>query len=283
MFSKKYTVYKVSTFPLYFEVDRRFSDFWWLRSVLQRDYPGLYVLAAQQIPPMANKSGTTSKLDPEVIAMRLDTMQHFLDSVVAHPTLLACPAFAEFLLSKEDDFKKFKKDFDKTSNPNAALAASGIAKKLFYLKNPIKVDHLITRTGTADCKMNSQLSTFGKAFKILVKDLVPHQEKFLSLSKQLAVAVSQARQIVNKLGESVSQMHHVTRKFGDMVASDGMQRWDSVEKIYSTLESTLKGYGTRDSRSGLDGPAGAVFLEDSDEIFRVLQTRDQRARRGALV
>jgi len=242
IFSKKYTVYKVSTFPLYFEVERRFSDFWWLRSILQRDYPGFYVGSAQQIPPMANKSGATSKLDPEVIAMRLDTMQHFLDSVVEHPSLLACPAFAEFLLCKEDDFKKFKKDFDKTTNPNAVIATSGINKKLFYLKNPIKVDHLITKTGAVDCKMNSQLSTFGKAFKILVKDVVPHQEKFLSLSKQLTAAVTQARLIVNKMSESVTQMHNVTKKFGDVVAADGLQRWDSVEKIYSTLESTLKNY-----------------------------------------
>jgi hypothetical protein len=192
---------------------------------------------------MANKSGTTSKLDPEVIAMRLDTMQHFLDSVVEHPTLLASPAFAEFLLCKEDDFKKFKKDFDKTTNPNAVIATSGITKKLFYLKNPIKVDHLITKTGNANCKMNSQLSAFGKAFKILVKDVVPHQEKFLSLSKQLVATVAQAKQIVSKMGESVTQMHNITRKFGDMMVSDGLQRWDSVERIYSTLESTLKNYG----------------------------------------
>jgi hypothetical protein len=194
---------------------------------------------------MANKSGTTSKLDPEVISIRLDIMQHFLDSVVEHPTLLSCPAFAEFLLCKEDDFKKFKKEFDKTTNPNAVIATSGINKKLFYIKNPIKVDHLITSPGKVECKMNSQLSTFGKAFKILVKDVVPHQEKFLSLSKQLTAAVGQARLIVNKMGESVTQMHTVTKKFGDMMVSDGLQRWDSVEKIYSTLESTLKNYGSR--------------------------------------
>ena len=43
MFSKKYTAYKLITSPFGFEVDRRFSDFWWLRSILQRDYPGVYV------------------------------------------------------------------------------------------------------------------------------------------------------------------------------------------------------------------------------------------------
>lgn len=42
-FSKKYVAFKVMTNPFEFEVDRRFSDFFWLRNILQRDYPGLYV------------------------------------------------------------------------------------------------------------------------------------------------------------------------------------------------------------------------------------------------
>ena len=194
---------------------------------------------------MAVKSGATSKLDPEVITSRLEIMQHFLDSVVEHPELVVSQALLEFLRSKDDDFKKYKKEFDKVSNPNAVIATSGINKKLFYLKNPIKVDHVITSTGKTDCRINKYLSTFGLSFKTYLKEVVPHHDKFTILSKQLISTVSQVKLLLDKMGESISQIHGATVKFGDAVSKDELPRWDSMEKIYSQLESILKNNGRR--------------------------------------
>lgn len=57
IFSKKYAVYKLSTHPFKYEVKRRFNDFLWLRDILVRDYPTLY------IPPMADKSSGGLDID----------------------------------------------------------------------------------------------------------------------------------------------------------------------------------------------------------------------------
>lgn len=43
IFSKKYAVYKVHTVPFKYEVKRRFSDFYWLRNILIREYPTIFV------------------------------------------------------------------------------------------------------------------------------------------------------------------------------------------------------------------------------------------------
>lgn len=43
MFSKKYTAFTVKTSPFGYEVERRFNDFYWLRTCLVNEYPGLYV------------------------------------------------------------------------------------------------------------------------------------------------------------------------------------------------------------------------------------------------
>jgi sorting nexin-7/30/sorting nexin-8 len=51
MFSSNYIAYKVTTLPLKYMVLRRFSDFYWLRNILVREYPG------HCIPPMAQKGG----------------------------------------------------------------------------------------------------------------------------------------------------------------------------------------------------------------------------------
>ena len=43
LFSKKYTAFTVKTSPFGYEVERRFNDFYWLRTSLVNEYPGLYV------------------------------------------------------------------------------------------------------------------------------------------------------------------------------------------------------------------------------------------------
>jgi len=42
-FSSSYVLYSILTKPLGYEVERRYSDFSWLRDILTREYPGIYV------------------------------------------------------------------------------------------------------------------------------------------------------------------------------------------------------------------------------------------------
>ena len=54
-------------------------------------------------------------------------LQEFLYAVCEHPTLRVSPAFHAFVSLKDDShFEKYKKEFDKVSNPNAVIATSGI-------------------------------------------------------------------------------------------------------------------------------------------------------------
>lgn len=43
MLSKKFVAYTIKTMPINLEVERRFSDFDWLRNVFVRDFPGTFV------------------------------------------------------------------------------------------------------------------------------------------------------------------------------------------------------------------------------------------------
>lgn len=42
-FTSNYVAYKIVSKPFGYEVERRYSDFFWLRSILTREYPGIYV------------------------------------------------------------------------------------------------------------------------------------------------------------------------------------------------------------------------------------------------
>jgi hypothetical protein len=79
----------VSTRPLKFEVERRYSDFLWLRNYFVREFPAIYV------PPMAPKD--TNNTGETFVSKRMEQLQLFVDCVAEHPVLKACQAFEDFL------------------------------------------------------------------------------------------------------------------------------------------------------------------------------------------
>lgn len=101
-------------------------------------------------------------------------LQEFLHAVCEHPDLRLCPAFHEFLSIKDDTaFEKYKKSLEKVSNPNANVSTSGVNKKLFYLKNPIKVDHVISPSGETSCRIGSNLKTYSNSLSSILKEMIP--------------------------------------------------------------------------------------------------------------
>jgi hypothetical protein len=101
----KFVVYKVQTRPLKYEVERRFSDFLWLRNYLVREFPALY------IPPMAPKDGKHFR--ENYLEKRMEMLQLFIDSVAEHPTFKASQAFEDFLkIGAEDKFNQAKANLD---------------------------------------------------------------------------------------------------------------------------------------------------------------------------
>jgi len=75
---QNYVVYKLTTSPYDWEVERRFNDFCWLRDMMFADFPFTFV---PQIPEkeMHNKD------DASIIIKRRNWLQKFLDSIVDHP------------------------------------------------------------------------------------------------------------------------------------------------------------------------------------------------------
>jgi PX domain len=43
LFSSSYVSYKIVVKPLEYVVERRYNDFLWLRDILSREYPGIFV------------------------------------------------------------------------------------------------------------------------------------------------------------------------------------------------------------------------------------------------
>lgn len=63
MLSKKFTSYTIKTIPLGLEVERRYSDIDWLRTVFVRDHPGIFVESGDDSDP-SNRIKVQGKQQP---------------------------------------------------------------------------------------------------------------------------------------------------------------------------------------------------------------------------
>jgi hypothetical protein len=178
----------------------------------------------------------------------MDTLQDFFRSLIESPELVATPVLYSFLSMTEKDFTKYKSSYEKLSysNPNAALSAGTINKKMFYLKNPIKVEHLSMIGGNVECKISPELKTFSSALKAALKDYQPMMYKCKEQFGQMLNSLSQTKIHIDRVAESITALHTITVKFGDTVSKDGLQRWDSLETIFGNLSHTIRSYGRLD-------------------------------------
>lgn len=94
IFTANYVTYQVVTMPFNYQVERRFRDFYWLHSMLERDYPGYY------IPPMAEKNNKRS-FDSEHVKERMGDMLKFLESIAANKELRSSSFVLHFLKCKD--------------------------------------------------------------------------------------------------------------------------------------------------------------------------------------
>ena len=96
-----YTISAICNHPAfpagYFTVERRYSDFAWLRDEMGKDYPGLIIPAL----PEKQILGT---FEQQFIEARKRGIQKFLNKVAANDTLVKDAKFISFLTATEKEF-----------------------------------------------------------------------------------------------------------------------------------------------------------------------------------
>lgn len=130
-----------------------------------------------------------------------------MNSICQHTELREDPHLHAFLtVVKEADFEKMKKEMEKVQNPNSSILGQGLTKKQFYLKNPVKVDHLITSTGQAECKINGDIKNLFSNLHKVLREWIPEYNKAKDLVKQYIGALDATKEIANKLSLSIGQL-----------------------------------------------------------------------------
>ena len=101
LLSTQYTLYEVCTKPLNWFVHRRYSDFDWLRNILCKLFPRLF------IPPIPGKKTGPRRLEQDFIDKRMKFLQMFLDEIMENEELKSSEALVSFL--SQNDRNQFER------------------------------------------------------------------------------------------------------------------------------------------------------------------------------
>ncbi len=177
--SKSYFTFIITTLPLNFNVRRRYSDFEWLRQVLQNYY------STNVIPPIPKKKNNFGgdRFDELFLLKRKRNLEKFLNSLLNDPIIRVSQILYDFLsIEDENKFinkKKFYNKYKIPTNPRDFKSPDG------KLDITINEDREISYHNLKDnTEINQDLLTkFIKNLKLLNTELISVFNRMDEISK----------------------------------------------------------------------------------------------------
>jgi sorting nexin-7/30/sorting nexin-8 len=213
-FSGKSVNYSIITYPFNYIVERRYSDFIWLRDILSNLYNNIL------IPKMRFKGKVTKdKHDNNFIKKRMNYLERFINYIIKDDIIKSSQILYDFLtIKKYEDFIYKKKQYEKIKifnfidiknrkNINGILDIKINKEKEIYLEN-IK-DNTIYN-GNLFKKLNNNFKSLNDEFNLVIKRI----ENISNIFKQI-YDISNKYLDLNIIKESYSQMELMFKNLGD--------------------------------------------------------------------
>ena len=230
LFSGKSVNYSVVTYPFNYIVERKYSDFNWLRETLFNLYNNIL------IPKMSYKGKVTKdKHDDNFIKKRMRFLERFINYIIKDETIKTSQILYDFLTIKNyEEFINRKKQYEKIKIFNfidikdrkslsGELNIKINKEKETYLEN-VK-DNTIYNSNLFK-KLNSNFKTLNDEFSHVIKRL----EIISDIYKQI-YDISNKYLDLNIIKESYSQMEIMFKNLGN-----------NFNKIKSFINSEIKKY-----------------------------------------
>ena len=188
IFSKSFISYVVSTEPLGYQTNKRYSDFSWLRKTLSLIYPNCV------LPPLCKKN-FGDRFSDTLISKRMRSIEKFMQGIIEHPLIKNSELINIFLSTKENEYKKKISKYQKIKKPTTLVkqikTLDGIAKIGITNKKEIYLDNIknysrgnayilqkITKSYKSLMNIMQQLSNKMKNISQLFKQLLDKSIKY---------------------------------------------------------------------------------------------------------
>ena len=236
--------------PKGYSVRRSAQDFVWLREVLKKFYPGIF------IPPINNKELSESDSD-EKVTKRMTGCNYFIMEIAKDPLLKNSKIFYDFLTTpSEKEFKLKRKAYDKMDPPKTINEVRTRTGKI-NLDGSIFEDgkrfdqskENVKQNITIMSKLNLALKNLVKEMRIVGNRLNEISEYFESLSAQAKLYPDNQRtlQTFTALKSLFNDWSYAKRKQAMTFELEFKQYFKYINKEYKSLSELLTNFETSKS------------------------------------
>ena len=184
LLSAPYTVYEVCTKEMNWIVNRRYSDFDWLRNTLKKFFPRYLV------PPLPGKKMGARRLDQDFIEKRMKFLQRFIDEVINIETFKACEALICFLkMTDREQFDRKIKEMNSIVCSNYIQDIKTLSGKIMVIddenneKYYTNINNYFKLQIQIYNRLNYNLKSYYRNINIACKNLEEVQKDFDTLEK----------------------------------------------------------------------------------------------------
>ncbi|CAD8067055.1 unnamed protein product [Paramecium primaurelia] len=215
IFTSSYYSYTVQTDPIGWTVQRRYSDFLWLRELLCKIYPG------KSIAPIPKKS--VLKNENELyLQKRMKFLDNFLKSIFKCELLRHDKWFFAFLSSKDEkDFKQ-------------------IQKLSTQVQKVTKLEQIISIDGKIQLENNENLIAYNLEATQLINSVDICYKKLRKDSKQLLLDFDQLSNTIFNMGSTCAELYQLSNKFNQSIPQGKISKLDI---LYISMNNMLVQWG----------------------------------------
>ena len=183
--SKSYITYNIVTLPFKYSVNRRYSDFEWLRQILSSIYSGNLI-------PSIPKKKIGDRFNETFILKRMRTLEKFLRLLLTDPIVRNNEILYEFL--KIENFNDIKRKYEK-------------------VKIPLKLNDYYSLNGKLDLSINKEREVKLKEIK---EDININESLYKKLTmnlKQLNNEMNNVNSRINEISIIFDNLYSVSEKY----------------------------------------------------------------------
>ena len=246
LFSGKSVNYTIITYPFNYIVNRRYSDFNWLREMLNNLYNNIL------IPKMSMKGKMTKdKHDDKFIKKRMNFLERFINYIIKDETIKTSQILYDFLtIQKYDDFLIKKKlyerikiynyiDIKERKSLDGELNVKVNKEKEIYLENikdnTIYNGNLFKKLNTNFKSLNDELSIVIKRFEI-ISDI--YQQIYDISNKYLDLNI--IKTTYSQMNIMFKELKNNFEKFQSFIKHEVKQHFKFIGNNFITLNEMIQ-------------------------------------------
>ena len=214
IFTKSFILYTVSTEPLGYKTNKRYSDFSWLKKMLSMIYSNCV------IPPLCKKN-FNDRFSDALIAKRMRSIEKFMAGIIEHPLLKNSELVNIFLSAgKKEEFSKQIKKYQNIKKPPSYAremkTMDGIIKIGINKGREIYLDN-IKNYAQGNVYLLQKIT---KSYKSLINIMQQLSEKMKDISKLFKLVLDKSIKYYDS--------HNTSETFNIM--SQFMEEWSKIQK-----------------------------------------------------